>query len=86
MAADTELWYTSHGGRLYTKKERHKLAVGLRRTTKVELNESGGRQMRKDSGWLQIQNCGRLHTVVGSMGRKNDTSWRWDSDGQRKRI
>ena len=47
---------------------------------------SGGRQMRKESGWLRIQNCGRLHTVVGSIGRKNDTSWRWDSDGQRKLI
>ena len=86
MAADTELWWTLHGGRLYTKKERHNLAVGLRRTTKVELNESGGRQMRKDSDWLQIQNCGRLDTVVGSRGRKNDTSWRWDSGRQRKWI
>ena len=52
----------------------------------MEINESGGRQIRKDSGWLQIQNCGRLDTVVGSRGRKNDTSWRYDSDGQRKWI
>ena len=29
---------------------------------------------------------GRLHTVVGSIRRKNDASWRWDSDGQRRWI
>ena len=52
----------------------------------MDFNESGGRQMRKDSGWLKIQNCGRFHTVVDSIRRMKDRSSRWDSDGQRKCI
>ena len=31
-----------------------------------------------------MQNCRRLHTIVGSIGGKNGTNWRWDSDGQRQ--
>ena len=34
--------------------------------------------MKKDSGWLQMQNCGSLHTIIGSIGGKNGTNWRWD--------